>query len=106
MARVINTIEFQNEVLNSPGVVLVDFFAVWCGPCKMLTPVLDELSVHMEGSAKILKVDVDRSPEIAQRYGISTVPTMILFKDGKAVEKIVGFQPKSVLRSRLQYLLN
>lgn len=105
MARVINTFEFQDEVLNKPGVVLVDFFATWCGPCKMLAPVLDELSVHMEGRAKVLKVDVDRNPEVAQKYGISTVPTMILFKDGRAVEKIVGFQPTTVLRSRLQSLL-
>lgn len=106
MAKVINTFEFQDEVLNKSGVVLVDFFATWCGPCKMLAPVLEELSVHMEGRTKILKVDVDRSPEVAQKYGISTIPTMILFKDGRAIEKIVGFQPASVLRSKLQSLLN
>jgi len=105
MARIINTFEFQDEVLNKSGVVLVDFFATWCGPCKMLATVLDELSAHMEGRSKVLKVDVDRSPEVAQKYGISTVPTMILFKDGRAIEKIVGFQPVTVLRSRLQSLL-
>lgn len=106
MSKIINNIEFQNEVLNKAGVTLVDFFAVWCGPCKMAAPVLDELSVDMEGRAKIFKVDVDQSPELAQRYGISSVPTMILFKNGRAVEKIVGFQPKAALKSKLEYQLS
>lgn len=106
MAKIINNVEFQNEVLNKNGVTLVDFFAVWCGPCKMAAPVLDELSVDMQGKAKIFKVDVDRNPELAQRYGISSVPTMILFKNGRAIEKIVGFQPKTTLKSKLEYHLN
>lgn len=106
MSKIINNIEFQNEVLNKAGVTLVDFFAVWCGPCKMAAPVLDQLSVDMEGRAKIFKVDVDQSPELAQRYGISSVPTMILFKNGRAVEKIVGFQPKAALKSKLEYHLS
>lgn len=106
MSKIINNIEFQNEVLNKAGVTLVDFFAVWCGPCKMVAPVLDELSMEMQGKAKIFKVDVDQSPELAQRYGISSVPTMILFKNGRPIEKIVGFQPKAALKTKLQYYSN
>lgn len=106
MSKIINNIEFQNEVLNKAGVTLVDFFAVWCGPCKMVAPVLDELSMEMQGKAKIFKVDVDQSPELAQRYGISSVPTMILFKNGRPIEKIVGFQPKAALKAKLQYYSN
>ncbi|AJA48073.1 thioredoxin [Clostridium pasteurianum DSM 525 = ATCC 6013] len=105
MARIINTFEFQDEVLNKSGIVIVDFFATWCASCKTLDPILDEISVYLKGKAKILKLDVNKSPEIAQKYEVSGVPIMILFRDGKAIDKIVGFQPKYVLRSKLQNLL-
>jgi thioredoxin 1 len=101
MARVINSIEFKDEVLSSNDIVLVDFFAEWCGPCKMLTPVVEELSIEMAGKAKVFKVDVDKSGDIAQKYGIMGVPTVMIFKNGTEVDKIVGFQPKEVLKSKL-----
>ncbi|AKN31588.1 thioredoxin [Clostridium carboxidivorans P7] len=106
MAKVINSSEFQKDVLNSNETILVDFFAEWCGPCKMVAPVLEELSTEMEGKAKIFKVDVDKSGDLAEKYGITGVPTLMIFKDGKAVDKIVGFQPKEILKSRLQQYSN
>lgn len=102
MAKVINSNEFNNEVLKSNEVVLVDFSAVWCGPCKMLAPVIDELSVEMEGKAKVFKIDVDQSGDIAQKYGIMNVPTVIIFKNGEIVDKVVGFNPKEVLKTKLE----
>lgn len=102
MAKVINSNEFNNEVLESNEVVLVDFSAVWCGPCKMLAPVIDELSVEMEGKAKVFKIDVDQSGDIAQKYGIMNVPTVIIFKNGEIVDKVVGFNPKEVLKTKIE----
>lgn len=106
MAKVINTSEFQKEVLNKNGVVLVDFFAQWCGPCKMIAPILQELAMEVNETAKIYKVDVDQSGELAMKYGIMSVPTMIIFKNGEAVEKIVGFQSKGILKAKLDYYRN
>lgn len=106
MAKIINSSEFQNDVLNGNGAILVDFFAEWCGPCKMVAPVLEELSTELEGKARIFKVDVDKSGDLAEKYGITGVPTLMIFKDGKAVDKIVGFQPKEILKSRLQQYSN
>lgn len=102
MARVINSQEFKKEVLNGDGVVLVDFFATWCGPCKMLSPVLDEISNEMNGQVRVLKVDVDQSGDLARQFGIMSVPTMITFKDGKPVDKAVGFSSKATLKAKLQ----
>ena len=102
MAKVINSNEFQSDVLNGSGTVLVDFFAEWCGPCKMIAPALEELSSEMEGKAKIYKVDVDRSGDLAQKYGVMGVPTLMIFKDGVAVDKMVGFQPKQQLKAKLE----
>lgn len=102
MARELNSNEFQNEVLNSKEVVLVDFSAVWCGPCKMLAPIVEELSTEMEGKAKVFKVDVDKSGDVAQKYNIMSVPTVMIFKNGEVVDKVVGFQPKEVFTSKLE----
>lgn len=106
MAKIINTSEFQNEVLNKEGVVLVDFFAEWCGPCKMIAPILNELTTEVENKAKVYKVDIDKSGELANKYSIMSVPTMIIFKNGKAVEQIVGFQSKGILKAKLEYYAN
>lgn len=103
MAKVINKTEFETEVLNSNGVVIVDFFAEWCGPCKMLAPVLDELSAEMGDKVKVVKVDVDKDGELAIQYKVMGVPTMVFFKDGQDVDKIVGFVPKSALKEKLEY---
>ena len=106
MAKVINTSEFQKEVLNKKGVVLVDFFAQWCGPCKMIAPILQELATEVNEKAKIYKVDVDQSGELAMKYGIMSVPTMIIFKNGEAVEQMIGFQSKGTLKAKLDYYAN
>lgn len=107
MVKVINSEEFNNKVLSdNSSAVLVDFFAVWCGPCKMFSPVIEEISKEMSGKINVFKVDVDKSTDIAQRYGIMGVPTAVIFKNGKAVDKIVGFQPKDVLENRIEKYLN
>src|SRR6476659_4862102 len=91
---------FATEI--GEGVVLVDFWAPWCGPCKMIAPVLEELDGEVEGKAKIVKIDVDDNQETAQKYGVMSIPTLILFKDGEAVDKVVGFQPKDALASLIE----
>lgn len=102
MARELSSAEFQNEVLNSKDIVLIDFYAAWCEPCKMLAPILEELSTEMEGKVKVFKVDVDKSGDIAQKHNITGVPTIMIFKNGTAVDQMVGFQPKKVLKSKLE----
>lgn len=101
MARVLKSNEFQREVLDQRGVVLVDFYADWCGPCKMLSPTLDKLDVEMRGRAKVLKVNVDQSGDISARYGVMSIPTVMIFKDGKPVDKVVGVQSIDNLRSKI-----
>lgn len=98
MARVINTSEFDKVIEN--GVVVVDFFATWCGPCKMLAPVFDEASQEVD--ATFVKVDIDQSLEIAQRFNITTVPTMMIFKNGQKVDSMVGFMPKEKLVEKVK----
>ncbi|HFT7729237.1 TPA: thioredoxin [Staphylococcus aureus] len=87
--------DFDSKV--EPGVQLVDFWATWCGPCKMIAPVLEELAADYEGKADILKLDVDENPSTAAKYEVMSIPTLIIFKDGQPVDKVVGFQPKENL---------
>ena len=94
MAKIIKTSQFRGSVEENQGVVVVDFFATWCGPCKMLAPVFEQAGEEMKNDATFLKVDIDQSLELAQQFRISTVPTMMIFKDGKPVETLVGFMPK------------
>ncbi len=101
--KVINRDEFNQ--ITKEGVVLVDFFATWCGPCKMLSPVLEELAEDLKGKAEIVKVDVDQEGSLAMEFNIMSVPTMIIFKDGEAVKQIMGFQPKQQLLSVLEAYL-
>ncbi|GAB2677278.1 thioredoxin [Paenibacillus thermoaerophilus] len=89
---------FKSEVETS-GTVLVDFWAPWCGPCKMIAPVLEELDQEIGGQVKIAKVNVDENPESAGRFGVMSIPTLILFKDGQPVDKVVGFQSKDALKN-------
>ncbi len=95
----LNNSNFKGEVIESKGLVLVDFWADWCGPCKMLAPILEELSEETE--AKICKVNVDESGDLAGDYGIRSIPTMIIFKDGVKVDQIVGLRQKSELLEKL-----
>ncbi|MGP4071347.1 thioredoxin [Piscibacillus sp. B03] len=91
---------FNEEV--SDGLVLVDFWAAWCGPCKMIAPVLEELDAEMSDQVKIVKLDVDENQETAQKYGVMSIPTLILFKDGEKVDQTMGFQPKDALEQFVQ----
>lgn len=101
MAQVFAEDNFQQEVVECDVPVLVDFWAVWCGPCKMLTPTIDQLSSEFEGKVKIGKVNVDENQQLAAQYGIMSIPTIIIFKDGKVVEQFIGVQPKNVYADAL-----
>jgi thioredoxin 1 len=98
MAAEFTDANFAAEVLKSDKPVLVDFWATWCGPCKMMGPIIDKLSKDLAAQVKIGKLDVDANPATAQEYGIQSIPTLILFKNGKAVATAMGFKPEPHLR--------
>ena len=101
MAKAFNDDNFDEEVLRSDKPVLVDFFAEWCGPCKMMAPVIDELAGEMEGTAVIGKLNVDEAPQTAAKYGVQSIPTVIVFKGGEEVNRSVGFKNKEDLKALL-----
>jgi len=96
---------FNQEVVADPGPVLVDCWAPWCGPCKMVAPVLDQLASEYAGQIKIAKLNVDENPTTASQYGIQSIPTMLLFKNGNQVEKLVGALPKQEIEQHLKAVL-
>ena len=99
MAGLIHVTEdtFQEEVIDSPEPVLVDFSAVWCGPCKMLDPVVKQLAGEWDGKVKVVKIDADQNPKILMQYGVLGIPTLLFFKHGEIKERITGFMPKDKL---------
>jgi thioredoxin 1 len=100
--REINAAEFDTAVLRATEPVVVDFYAPWCGPCKMLAPVLDQVAGELAGQVRMVKLNVDDAHELAARYGITGVPTLKLFRDGKAVDEVVGMAPPATLKRWLQ----
>ncbi|KGK86019.1 thioredoxin [Clostridium sp. HMP27] len=93
---------FEQEVLKSDIPTVVDFWAVWCGPCKMLAPVIDEVSEELAGKAKFVKVNVDENPATASQFRIASIPTVMIFKGGKAVDTLVGFRPKDAIKAAIE----
>ncbi|MFN8639364.1 MAG: thioredoxin [Dehalococcoidia bacterium] len=96
---------FETDVIGSDLPVLVDFWAPWCGPCRMVAPIVEELAEEYEGKVKFVKLNTDENPQVAGKYGIRSIPTLLVFKGGKPVGQIVGFRPKSDLEKRLQEVL-
>ncbi len=101
MATAVKTTDFEHEVLQSDKAVLVDFWAEWCGPCHAVSPLLEKIAAEREGELKLVKVNIDEEQELAVRYGIQSIPTMILFKDGEPAAAAIGAQPKGALERAL-----
>ncbi|MDE2485153.1 MAG: thioredoxin TrxA [candidate division NC10 bacterium] len=93
---------FDEQVIKGTGLILVDFWAEWCGPCRMVAPILDELAVEYEGQITIAKLNVDENRQTAARFGIRSIPTILFFKDGAQVEQVIGALPKSALKAKVQ----
>lgn len=102
---VLSEANFQNEVIASPKPVLVDFWAPWCGPCRAIGPVVNELAQDFDGRAKVAKVNVDEAPGLAQRFGIQAIPTLLIFKDGRVVDQVMGATSKRDLAAKLDKVI-
>jgi len=104
MIQAVRTDTFEQEVLGAGSPVLVDFWATWCGPCRMVAPIIDEIAANYAGRVKVVKVDVDEAPELAERFGIASIPTVMLFRDGQEANRWVGVQRRSVYTQALDQL--
>ncbi len=96
---------FEEEIINSDKPAVVDFWAVWCGPCKMIAPIMEDFAIDYEGKVKIAKLDVDNNPNIAVKFGIRSIPTVLFFKGGKVVDQIIGALPKSKFEEKIKELV-
>ena len=106
MITLVTDENFKEEVLNSDIPVLVDFWAAWCGPCKMLAPVIEQISENLEGKIKVVKLDVDKNPITSMSYDIASIPTVVLFDQGKSVNKLIGFRPLDQIEAAIKGTLN
>lgn len=97
---------FSTEVLNSDKPVIIDFWAVWCGPCKMIAPIVEELASEYEGKLKVGKLDVDNNQQSAIKYGVRSIPTLLIFKSGQVVDTIIGAVPKVHIKQKVEAVLN
>ncbi len=93
--------DFEAQVVNAHGPVLIDFYAEWCGPCKMLAPIVDQIADELGGSAKVFKIDVDQAQELAAKFNIMSIPNLLIFKNGAVVDQLVGVMPKEQLLEKL-----
>lgn len=103
--KIVTTDSFDEEVVKLQGLVMVDFWATWCGPCKIVAPVVEELAKEYEGKVTFAKLNTDEHPDIASRFSIRGIPTLMFFKDGKVMDQVVGAVPKGQLKSKLDSLL-
>ncbi len=94
MEKIFDVESFENEIANSPVPVIVDFFAPWCGPCKMLAPVLEKIKEKFEGSLEVIKIDIDKNSDLANKYNVMSVPTLMFFSGGELVRREIGFMPE------------
>ncbi len=101
----VNDENWEEQVLKSDSPVLVDFWAEWCGPCKMIAPAVHDMAVEYDGKLQVAKLDVDSSPNIAMQYGVRSIPALIFFKDGQAVDQIIGAVPKGALQKKVDSVL-
>lgn len=97
---------WEQEVIKTPGSVMVDFWAAWCGPCQMIAPTIDELASEYEGKLRVFKLNTDENPDVAGRYQIMGIPTLLFFKDGKLVDKMVGAASKKQFKEKIDTLLS
>jgi thioredoxin 1 len=105
MAEAVTSATWDQEVLKSSTLVLVDFWAVWCGPCRMVAPIVDEISKEYAGKLKVLKLNTDENADVAARYKIMGIPTLMFFKNGERVDQVVGAVPKAQLKTKVDSLL-
>jgi thioredoxin 1 len=103
---VVTDASFQADVEQSSGIVLVDFWATWCGPCKAIAPIVEQIAAENDGKIKVTKLDVDANGQTAMKYGVMSIPTLILFKNGQPIERLVGYQPKERLMAKIKPHLN